>query len=121
MIVLVAIQRRPTWPYRPVTLTWQQQVVEELSERKMTRRALAKKIRCSPGAITGALKAGQRTSRLVIPISEALGIPTSEFEDEIDRDAVGGLRRLRHLDRDYYDEVVARIRRRVRTIDGGET
>lgn len=101
-------QSRPKWVTKKLTLDWQRRVIDELKDRKWQRQELARRIGASPGGVTGMLKPGARSSRLVEPTCDLLGIPAPDFEDDMELLVQQTLRRLKKHARPEYDDIIAR-------------
>lgn len=111
MLAMAQKQRRPKWVTRKLTPIWQKRVIDELRDRGWQRQELARRLGCTPGGVTGLLKPGALSSRLVEPTCELLEIPGPEFDDDIDYLTSKALLRLKKHARRDFDDIVARAMR----------
>lgn len=110
-------QKRPKWVTRRLTLPWQKRVIAALKELGWTRKRFATELGCTPGAVTGLLKPGQPSSRLVEPACELLQIPEPEYEDDLDDQMGKALRRLKRHARADYDDIVSLTMKKAAKLD----
>ena len=118
----VAARRKyPTGSYARVTRLWQESVRAEIRDRGQTLTWLAGQVSATKGAISQMLHPAAaeegRTSRLVEPVCRVLDLPPPGFDDERDHEFHEMGRRLREVDPRLYDELFARMRRRVNRTD----
>ncbi len=106
--------------FRPITANWQDRVKAELVALGWTQDEFSKRLKCSPGAVTGLLKPGARTSRLVDRASKLLQIAPPEFADDIEEQHFADLRRLRAVKRAAYDDIMQRVARELRRGQGDD-
>lgn len=104
-------QPRPKWPHRKVTKAWQERVERELEFRDMSRSDLAKLVGVTPAGITGLLKNGTASSRLVDRVCEVLGVPGPEFRSDREFAFLSDIRAIEDNDPEEYELIRSRVRR----------
>lgn len=92
-------------------------VIAELKVLGWTRMRFADELNVSKGSITGLLKEGAKTSRLVVPICDLLGLPMPNYEDAREQELFTLLREIREADPQVFDRIEATIRRTKNNLD----
>ncbi len=111
-----AVRGRKKYPQgsaERVTPHWQESVRAELRDRRKTFTWLGEQVGATKGAISQMLAPNAKTSRLVVPVCAVLELPPPMFDDIRHQQFDEAARRLREIDPRLYDELFARMTRRV--------
>lgn len=95
----------------PAPEAWKEQVDLKMRINRITRRALAQVIGCTPSAITILFREATKTSKLVEPISRFVGVapPVAEIRDERDLRWLEAGKALSESDWNHMVEIAERL------------
>jgi transcriptional regulator with XRE-family HTH domain len=102
---------RPTDPYEPIDEDWQKKVRAELKRRGWTQKRLADEIGCSQGGVSGMLKKGQPTSRLVRATCAVLNVPKPSMASLHQQELLKMIAVIRREIPSTWDDIEDQIRR----------